>query len=186
MGDNYWTDLVEGKIDNSTEGVKPYFEKRAKELGESTNGVVTAAFEKAFRLDAENNPILEGVSYVTQELLMGTASVTMPPKRKDANNLYDGGLYAFEIRSASYRFRVFKVKLEAVYPISFELDEGVYSELDDGEKPISAIYGNDDANKVYAESDEEDDSLFRAILRTKKVRYLVVRLIEMTSEREER
>ena len=81
---------------------------------------------------------------------------------------------------------MFKVKLEAVYPISFELDEGVYSELDDGEKPISAIYGKDDANKVYAESDEEVDSLFRAILRTKKVRYLVVRLIEMTSEREER
>lgn len=92
----------------------------------------------------------------------------------DANVLYDESRYGFEIYNHSYKFRVFELQMEPVYPVSIVLDEGINESVKDtllnmGIKPT-------EENKYSVSSDEVFMDFLRIVLNSKKIKMIVYRM----------
>lgn len=173
---NYWDSLFVSDYEQSTDNVIAYFTAQAELLKKSSEGKVTAVLDRKNALERENN-LLVNISETVQTATRAVEVTSgLTPRRRDANDLYIDGSYAFEIRSRTYRFRVLEFELCALYPVNVVLDEGVFEEIDSS---IRYRFKTDDSNQdcsLAIQNDEDLDMLFKAILDTRKVRFLVNKL----------
>ena len=93
---------------------------------------------------------------------------------KDANVLYDENRYGFEIYNHSYKFRVFELQMEPVYPVSIVLDEGINNSVKDAFSNMEIKSIKD--NKYLVPSDEVFMDFLRSILNSKKIKMIIYRM----------
>lgn len=173
---NYWNKLFENKSEKSTDNVIDYFNSQADQLAQASNGKVTAILDKRVNLDRDNDA-LGNIAFALQAVVKcSEVDSVIKPRLKDANDLYSDGSYAFEIRSKSYRFRLLEFELGALYPLNIVLDEGVFNELDSSIKHRFAANDEDLIYTLTINCDNDLDVLFKAILNTRKVAFLVKKL----------
>lgn len=177
--DNYWNKLFENKSDKSTDNVIEYFNSQANQLAQASNGKVTAILDRRINLDRDNDRLANMAMTLQAVIDCSEASSVIKPRLKDANELYSNGSYAFEIRSNSYRFRLFEFDLDALYPLNIALDEGIFNELDSSIKQRFAANDEDSIYTLAVESDDDLDILFQAIINTRKVAFLVKKLFTL-------
>lgn len=177
--DNYWNKLFENKSDKSTDNVIDYFNSQADQLAQASNGVVTAILDKRVKLDRDNDALSNIALAVQAVVRCSEVDSVIKPRLKDANDLYSDGSYAFEIRSKSYRFRLLEFELGALYPLNIVLDEGVFNELDSSIKQRFAANDEDSIYTLTINCDNDLDALFKAILNTRKVAFLVKKLFTL-------
>ena len=177
--DNYWNKLFENKTDKSTDNVIDYFNSQADQLAQASNGKVTAILDKRVNLDRDNDALGNIALAVQAVVKCSEVDSVIKPRLKDANDLYSDGSYAFEIRSNSYRFRLLEFELGALYPLNIVLDEGVFNELDSSIKQHFAANDEDSIYTLTINCDNDLDVLFKAILNTRKVAFLVKKLFTL-------
>jgi len=105
---------------------------QAKALDAITSGRVRATFSKTDYKKVPINPDIDPdafdmyvpFGYETIEVFEDNLAT-----KKDANALFVSEEYKFEIYNDTYRFRVFKVNCNIVYPISIILDSDIAKEL---------------------------------------------------------
>ena len=164
--------LSDGEGYEETSGVKEFLKEQGDLLSEATSGKVNAVFRKAAR-------IAEGMA-VTATILAARAAAAHGQPLEDANTLYRSERYAFEIQSAKYRFILFWMELDPVFPAILEIDEGVFEEVSQEVLRHSEPSGNECAVEVA--SFEELKSVFSALLRSHKLRYLLRRLSDAVED----
>lgn len=177
--ENYWDKLFENKSDKSTDNVIEYFNSQSNQLAQASNGKVTAILDRRINLDRDNDRLANMAMALQTVVNYSEVGSVIKPRLKDANDLYSDGSYAFEIRSESYRFRLLEFELGALYPLNIALDEGVFNELDSSIKQRFSVNDSDSIYTLAVESDDDPDVLFKAILNTRKVAFLVKKLFTL-------
>lgn len=177
--DNYWDKLFENGSGKSTDNVIDYFNSQARQLAEASNGKVTAILDRRINLDRDNDRLANMAMALQAVVTYSEVGSVIKPRLKDANDLYSDGSYAFEIRSESYKFRLLEFELGALYPLNIALDEGVFNELGSSIKQRFSVNDADSIYTLAVESDDELDVLFKAILNTRKVAFLVKKLFAL-------
>lgn len=177
--ENYWDKLFENRSDKSTDNVIEYFNSQANQLVQASNGKVTAILDRRINLDRDNDRLANMAMTLQAAIDCSEVSSVIKPRYKDANDLYSEGSYAFEIRSKTYRFRLLEFELGALYPLNITLDEGVFNELDSSIKQRFAVNDADSIYSLAVESDDDLDVLFKAIINTRKVAFLVKKLFSL-------
>lgn len=177
--ENYWDKLFENGSGKSTDNVIDYFNSQARQLAQASNGKVTAILDRMINLDRDNDRLANMTMALQAVVNCSEVGSMIKPRLKDANELYCDGSYAFEIRSNSYRFRLFEFELGALYPLNIALDEGIFNELDSSIKQRFAVNDADSTYTLAVESDDDLDILFKAILNTRKVAFLVKKLFAL-------
>ena len=173
---NLWESALDGRELNTTANVVPLLQEQCDNLSKSTGGRVSAQFAPM------EEAISESLRIVARSMAIA-GSVVRPgwdDDRDNANELYSPVKYAFDIKSDAYRFRLFELMLKPVYPITVTFDEGVFSEARDRLASISRAGGDGFEVRV-----EDDDGLMRCVgiaVDTKKVRYILQRLLEEPKE----
>lgn len=160
-----------------TDSIIPIMKDQCEYLKSITNHRVFAKFAKIKMI----NPVAAPALVLTE-----IADVLSPlsPKEKveddftdqlaDANELYDESRYGFEIYNRSYRFRVFELQMEPVYPISVLLDEGVNDTVQ--EMLCKFIKQTNENNRYMIDSDELFMDYLRVVLNSKKVQLIIYRM----------
>ena len=93
---------------------------------------------------------------------------------KDANVLYDECRYGFEVYNHSYKFRVFELQMEPVYPVSIVLDEGINETIKETLLNMGIRLTED--NKYSVSSDEVFMDFLRPVLNNKKIKMIIYRM----------
>lgn len=176
--DNLWEIPALDEDFNSTDNVITIIRQQADYLKDSTRGIIRAKFDKL------NLPMTE----VLGEFLVATQKVSALTQQQyetdddqgentqtNVNEFYRINRYGFEIYNDQYRFRVFEVVISPMYPIVVVMDEGVSSDL--------VLFDNKINNcKVYVHNDRELTSYLKEIFTTKKVKYILQRMLKSSSE----
>ena len=91
--------------------------------------------------------------------------------RMDVSEFYRLSRYGFEIYSKKYKFRIFEVIIHPMYPIDLIIDEDISDE-------ISIFLSSPIKNyRVSVSSDIELLEQISVIFKTKKVKYIIQRLL---------
>lgn len=163
-----WDDSFDSCDVASTGNVVELMSRATKALRKKTDGKVRGRFIKVKSL-AESQVALS-------ELAKATSRFLYDDDLADANQLYASKRYAYDIISGTYRFRLFSVVLEPVYPIDLIFDEGVSKEMEES-SPGSQL-GQSASGVISITSDDELMVAFANAISTRKVKYLLRRLCE--------
>ena len=127
---NLWPDF-ESVLQDKNNSLE-ILQSQASALVERTGGKVKASFTKTMYKRVNMNPcgeIVEGLTETFswyQEVEVLDAELQ---NKTDVNTLFSKEEYKFEIYSDEFRFRIFKVQHNILYPIDLTLDEGIAKEL---------------------------------------------------------
>ena len=84
---------------------------------------------------------------------------------EDASSFYERGEYKFEIFSSKYKFRLFTLEYQSVFPLKLEVEYGILE---------------DKVTTKNVKSMEELKDLLSSIFRSNKVRFIIQKMIELT------
>lgn len=158
---NFLTETVEEN--NSLEILKT----QAKQLSKQTKGIVRATFSK-INYNSKYSNVLKTLEKFSSEGLSTELSDDDLKDKKDANELYKTAKYKFEIYNENYKFRLFVINYRLEYPITIEIDEDIKNELKLEHTPVKGTIDNDNELK----------ELLSNIFNSKKVRTIIVRMIQ--------
>ena len=172
MGNNLWEIPSLEESFNSTENVIPLLKEQGEYLKKSTNGIIMARFDRL------SIPISERINdYFSKTKESFLEDETMRDKdsedenRMDVSEFYKFSRYGFEIYSKNYKFRIFEVILHPLYPIDLILDEDISDEI------CIFLLSPIKNYRVSVSSDSELLELIGTIFKTKKVKYIIQRLL---------
>lgn len=113
---------------------KDIISTQAKALKKITNGLVGATFSKVIIKEVNNNNVFEGAGKLLNYIATSKVEVVEHELegKKDVNVFFHSETYKFEIYNDQYRFRVFILRYNILYPIRLEIDEDIASELSIG------------------------------------------------------
>lgn len=147
-------------------------QEQAKLLETKTEGKVKAEFCRVRYQHKKANNSLQLAE--TMLRTVSALSAVMPrdeiveiDERKNlenASHFYEQGEYKFEIYSDKYKFRLFTLNYQSVFPLTLEIEYGIIEE-----KVV--------AKKVN--SIDELTSLLGSILASNKVRFIIQKMIEL-------
>lgn len=163
-----------------TDNINEIMKTQCNSLKEKTNGKVFAKFARIKRINpfvlAAQSMASESklIKLSTNKEMIGDTDTT---DYIDANTLYQKSKYGFEIYNKTYRFRVFELEMEPIYPLEMTLDEGI---SDDIRGLIDSTMEDSVYNKYIIESEEEFLRYLKIILGSKKVKYIVNRLLSLS------
>lgn len=100
----------------------------------------------------------------------------------DANSIYSEKKYGFEIYTEEYRFRLFELRMNPIYPVTIKIDEGICQSITEQVKNISLIQLNN--NSYQIENETEFCEILKMILQNKKVAYIVNELQKRVKKNE--
>lgn len=166
--------------EKTTDNITNITRQQCQYLKQETSGKVLAKFARIKLI----NPIQKAFETLTYSPVLSQLNTpkesvgdTDTMNLKDANELYVKARYGFEIYNKSYKFRVFELQMEPVYPIELLLDEGIGEEVRgflEGDQQIT------DYTKYKVDSDEDFIRYLGIILKSRKVRYIVNRMYSMS------
>lgn len=144
------------------------------ELAEFTKGTVTAEFEVI-----ENIPgSLSIMASTIADSLVGErnkVSYQNSENLEDANALYKGVWYGFEIHNNTYKFRVFDIEIMPVFPVLIKIDEDIFD--DEKHELIDRGYYNEDRKCLEIYSSSEFNYILKVVLNSRKVMTIISRLM---------
>lgn len=127
-----WAGVFETAAPNSTDGVVPFFEEQCEEIKRGSGGRVQGRFRKLEIVERQTG--VGGLALAMQASLTVGETVREEKdslKQEDANDIYEPSDYVFDVFSDKYKFRILTMKLGMVYPVRFELDDGITKEVED-------------------------------------------------------
>ena len=152
--------------EQDTENSIKMLKNQASILGKKTNGLVKATFSKI----VYSNPVTKaaaGLAKFTAELEYGREIIEDELEgKKDGNLLFQKNSYKFEIYNDTYRFRVFTLECNPIYPITIRADEGICNEI------------NIDADQII-ENETDLTDIITSIFASDKLSYIVRSMIRM-------
>lgn len=153
---SYWK-FNDKKFEN-TEKVKNCIEEQCYELNKLTNGNVKAIFQ----------PKRENALTITQKTVSSINSIFINEKERKAYELIAYKEYEFYItdKNKEYEFPIFAISMNNKFPINLILDSSLAHELSFKEK-------------YKLDSYEEFDNLFREILQSNRITYIIEQLNQL-------
>ena len=152
---------------NQTTNIPKLMQKQCEAVEEASGGQVHGRFGRV-------NSFEDTAVYIRRITSKGhMAGVPSDSKEKDAGDLYIPRHYAFEIFSEGYTYRIFEMRLPPVFPVSMRFDDGL---LDASDLPLAAS-GVDPAQWLDVESDEEVMDLLSTAIRSRKMQFILYRLL---------
>ena len=164
-----------------TDNVINIMKQQCNYLKEETGGKVFAKFakiKKISQLQLAAQSLFTG--YKLPELLTIKEMVGDEDTSDlvDANELYNKNRYGFEVYNKTYKFRIFELQMEPVYPIRILLDEGIDEEI---KGMFTASHFKSDDNPIYTvNSDDEFISYLKAVINSKKVTFIVSKMLSIS------
>ena len=156
-------------------------------LEQQTNGKIHGKF-RAIKTQNEvikDHP-LETIGQIQQSVQNQLTQMLSNQGLRDANSLYEvkPEFFCFQIYNSSYQFNMLKLQLSPVYPISLWPDNGI---LDEDASTRSRLDSKTDIDNegdylIQVESDQDLIQSIHALFSSKKVQYILYRLIKMESE----
>ena len=134
---------------------------QAKALEKKTDGKVKATFSRTQYKKENVNPFGEIVSSLSDTFVRYENIEIFESdleNKSDANSYFNKTEYKFEIYNDEFRFRVFKVVYNILYPISLVIDEGIVKEI-----------SSNMVNTQPVHSDSDLETLLEKIFNTKKL-----------------
>lgn len=167
-----WDDSLDSRDITTTGNVVGLMGKATEALREKTDGNVRGRFIKVKKLAGAEAALLE-LSKASSKLLDNDGLA-------DANDLYASKRYAYDIISGTYRFRLFSVVLEPVYPLDLVFDEGVLKEM--REASLTPYSGPNASGAIRVDNDDDLMAVFSNAIATRKVKYLLQKLCDVGTE----
>lgn len=155
----------------SADNVKNILSEQAEYLGNSTKGKVYGRFDIIKTLP--NFAI--SLKSISMPQIVNDLDYNGNTDMKDANELYRPANYAFEIYNSTYKFRVFNIVINPLYPVSISLDEDILSEL---KFKLGLYIDKTDSRKVLVNNDNELISVLQIVFNCKKVQFIINRLMK--------
>lgn len=183
--ENLWsTVLGNTETYEETDEAIDYLRKQASDLSSATNGAVFAVFdqvEDSLNIRAMQAAI--GQISSEQRKLMASLQGEDALSLKNANDLYSKSDYAFEIRTERYRFRLFTMAVGPVFPVEMRVDEGAFKDI---KFALKRVVGQPSkTNTIDIPNFESLRKVFETLIGSKKVVYLINRLLKMASASKE-
>lgn len=173
--ENLWPDPIENQH-ASTANISTIMKQQATYLKEMTQGKAFLRFAHIKKVEPFSMAVsaMTSISAITKlqasDEYIGNSSIN---ELKDANELYSQKRFGCEIYNRSYRFRLFEMDLPPLYPIDICVDEGIASDISK-QYPEEAY----DQGTLQVNNDDEFIKLLRFIFSSKKVSYILTRLME--------
>ena len=109
---------------------------------------------------------------------------------RDANSLYgtEGEFFCLQIYNSSYQFNMLKLELSPAYPISIWPDSGILEGNNPTQFRLNSKISTDEEGDyiIRVISDQDLVDTLGILFSSKKVQYILYRLIKMESEAEDR
>ena len=167
---NLWVIPRDEESIASTDNVIPLMREQCQFLKLNSNGKIFGKFDKLKKLYAFET-IAASLNATTNKSILGDGETA---NLSDANSLYNDKNYGFEIYNATYRYRLFELKLSPVYPITISFDEGILDDTTDSILEYSTQGVR--SNQFIVECDDNLMACFGAALESRKVRYILYKL----------
>lgn len=153
---SYWK--VNDKKFENTEKVQKCIDEQCQELNKITNGNVKAIFQ----------PKRENVLTITQKTVSSINNIFTNEKERKAYDLIANKEYEFYItdKNNEYEFPIFTISMNNKFPINLILDNSLAYELLLNEK-------------YKLDSYKEFDNLFREILQSNRITYIIEQLNQL-------
>ena len=160
----------------SANSVLSLIQEQATLLETKTNGKVKADFSRIhYQYKAEQTSMQLMHNMLKSMSVLSSVANPQPQlievdERKDledASHFYEQGEYKFEIYSDKYKFRLFTLEYQSVFPLKLEVEYGI---LED---------------KVVTENVQSIDvlkSLLRSIFVSNKVRFIIQKMMELEAK----
>ncbi len=138
----------------------------AETLPLKTNGKVKVAFSKMQRREvaSSGNAFLNAFGNLASSNKTVEVLDNELQNKQDANAFFSNEEYKFDIYNDFYRFRVFVLKYNILYPISIDLDEDIAAELSK-ETPIQLS------------NDTELKELLKSVFNSKKIITIMIHIM---------
>ena len=175
MNSNLWQLNNENEI-NETDNVVSIIKEQAAYLKDITNGAVKAKFGKIKTVGIAETLAALSAATKGKEVVEGDNTSEL----SDANSLYMSTRYGFEIFNLEYKFRIFELVLSPSYPISIIPDEDISKELvEEGSRIII------NKTKISVKSDDELLNSLAQLFSSRKVRFIIQKMIEQAKSEEQ-
>lgn len=160
---------------SSTDGVVNLIKESAVELSNFSKGMVLAEFDS---LDTIPGSITIMAKTIT-ESFVGEKDILSYPnsdKLQDANTLYKGIDYGFELHNDLYKYRVFDIRIMPVFPVIVKLDEDIIEDEMYKFKEHALFFNDTGLFDIY---NENDFKIFLVIvLNSRKVMTILKSLLD--------
>lgn len=172
MNNNLWGDINNQQKLNYTDNIKNLLKEQSEIIKNMTRSVIKCRFGKLKDVGYTSAikslaGIANGLS--SKRIIKGTEQETL----SDANKLYESSLYGYELYSSSYKFRIFEIILNPIYPVTVNLDDGIMTDCSNEIKSTLSIQDN----LIEIKSDDEFNQFLSIILPSKKLHYIISKLL---------
>lgn len=174
MSESFWVIPKEDDL-QTTDSIFQIIKEQAQYLKVVSDNKVFASFTRVKNTLAAIKKAMSAVSgsYEDDETIRNLS---------DANELYKEVNYGFCIYNSVYKFRVFELLITPYYPIFMTVDDGL---VEDFNLQYTDLRQDTVDNRFVIESEKDFIVAFRTALSSKKVRYIIQRLMETTSPKSE-
>lgn len=173
--EDLWPDSIENQY-VSTENISAIMKQQAAYLKEKSQGKVFLRFGhiKEVSSFAALEAGIINLSAVTRiQASSEYIDNSNIDELKDANELYSQKRFGCEIYNQMYRFRLFEMNFSPLYPIDVCIDEGIVSNIKG--QYLTEAFGED---TLQVNDDNEFIELLKSVFSSKKVAYILTRLME--------
>lgn len=181
--ENLWASALKASLENPTDEIVPFMEEQCRDLEKATSGIVHARFVEIRHVPKDPTPSEAGMAAVYTKLsqIIGTYDTVEKDvlSQEDIGDTYEKKTYGFDIYSENYKFRPFMVTIGPTYPIELSIDETIWRESRDQFLRYLPIDERDQSdNTIRIEGINELKGCFRTIVESRKLGYILHRLIE--------
>lgn len=169
-----WDEVLGQPLDERTSNVVPFMNGQCDELYARSGGLINARFaEIKLRqpVQMSAHPEMERFAEMMRSQIPQAPIDENALGLSDAGKLYAAKRYGFDVYNSTYEFRAFAATIGALYPIRLTIDETIAKESNEA---LSPWLGTDDKpNVATIRSDDDLRSCFYAIVRSRKMRFVL-------------
>lgn len=172
---NLWNIPSKNPEINITDNIFTIMKQQCNYLKAATNNKISGKFCKIKRIDPLSTMahVLHSIS--SKEVLQNNDTDNL----KDANELYKSQKYGFEIYNTTYKFRIFEMIVDPIYPVHLIIDEGIVSNIAD--ELFQYTKKENIENCYLIESDYTLLDCLQLIFSSKKVQFILYKMQQSTT-----
>lgn len=164
-----WGNILDNA--NSAEPILSIIKEQAKLLGEKTQGIVEAKFEKikyTYRVSQNVSLATRLASFAATFSAINDDSgekveIEDDENLEDASKFFQSAEYKFEIYSKKYKFRLFTLKYKPIFPVQMDVEYGILDEK---------------ITQLSIDSKDEFENKLVEIFSSSKVKFIINKMIE--------
>lgn len=179
---NPWVGVLSRPQGKTTDGIIDYFAEQGKNLSDASGGKMTGVFAQTSQVNDALSTTYDISGAVEAVANLATAANLAAIQKlpeldlRNADDMYEEHDYCFEIRSDSYRFRLFELRFGPLYPATMRVDDGVYNDL--AKSSDRFVLTKEGKPRLLTIRDDNDlNNVFLSLLKSKKLNYICNRLM---------